>query len=169
MEKKNKKVSGCLIIFIVLIASLGGILFMGYLGSESDKKEMEVLVDKHSKVKWDELNTEQKEKLLDDFIRYHGIQCINDKKSMNNLAGSIVVESVKYPNTIKSNDESINLLYPTINVSSEIKDIDKGIIRFYGNFTAENKLSMPVKGHIEFNIKYNAGSDGYELINFNVD
>lgn len=103
------------------------------------------LIDKLS---YSELTLEQKSEVLDKFIKgdldpFHTQHLTSEFKLDQALKSRI-----KYPETLKKDD----LMF--IKYNSNIKDVEKGMLRTTGKFTSENKLGMAVKGSYEIEYVY---------------
>lgn len=153
--KKRKKSNqlGC----IIVLAVLGLLMFLVYNRNNSEKEKDKIISEAHCKIEWSKLDNQQKEKVLNEFLKNE--HALSTKLTPSMLASELIKESAKYPGTVTED----NLAF------GKITNIDKGLIEYQNNFTAQNKLGMKVNGHYWLTIKYNAGCKDYEVIDFKVD
>lgn len=164
-----KKKSGCFnVIFISILLFIGMLIIFNYFINGIDNNKIEKLKENQCSAVWNELNSKQKFEILGEYIdnanKIDGV--LENKETIGNAAYSLLTRSVKYPGTIDFGDGTNRPHFSS--AYAKIIDIDKGIFVYSESFTAENKLSMKVKGAFEMKIKYNAGCNKFEVLDFEV-
>lgn len=148
-----------IILFFAIIGSVGG----------ENKEEIKTEISKrHCELEWDKASDSTKEIVLNEFIENDGIDPLEGSfKSPGMLAAELLPKHVKYPNTIIIDDKPFeSWIYFN---SGSIESLKDGTVSFSKNFTAENKMSMIVKGSLLMTVKYQAGCKNFQLLDFIVE
>lgn len=156
------------IIFLVGFIGIAGILVMGSVVGNDNEEERKALLERHCQIVWDEINQEEKEKTLQEFINENGIEPEN-RKSIGMVAYDLLRRSVKYPETILIDGEEAQYSIYFSRGEGNISDVDSGLITFHKNFTAKNKLNMDVRMQMQMDVKYTAGCENFEVVDFRVE
>lgn len=152
----------------ILVLIFGGMVFVGAIFSDDKEDQIKGISERHCELEWETANDSIKEKALNEFIDNGGIYPVDREiKSPGQLAAELLNKSVKYPETITIDGDE---LQGWISLrSATIEDVDEGVISYSKNFIAKNKLNMDVRSRFLMKLKYQAGCENYNLVDFQVE
>jgi|GEM_PF-4212288 len=172
-QKPVKYSSGCFtaikVLFFIGLFFIVAMFAFSYFMDSMDEKKVMKLKEKQCSVVWNDLDSAKKLEVLSEYIdNANDIdKVLDNKETIGNVANALLKRSVKYPGTIEFGDGTKSPYFSS--VFAKIVDVDKGIFTYSESFTAENKLSMKVKGSFEMKLKYNAGCKKFEVLDFEVN
>ncbi len=140
------------------------LIFSAVNGNKKEEANKE-LSKKHCEMEWKNSTAVAKEEALREFMANDGIDPLEGGfKSPSMVAAELLPKYVKYPETIMIGEKPFEgWIYLS---SGTIENLEEGVVSFSKNFTSKNKLGMEVRSSFIMTLKYQAGCNNFELIDF---
>ncbi len=150
------------VVFLVLFF---GMMIYGSIKSEELNEKENKISARHCELDWSTANDSIKEIALNEFLANDGIDPLEGGfKSPSMVAAELLPKYVKYPETIMIGEKPFEgWIYLS---SGTIENLEEGVVSFSKNFTSKNKLGMEVRSSFIMTLKYQAGCNNFELIDF---